>query len=190
MWSILLFYRYKIWFYTDQDYRDKPLCTFSAIRSSMHAHFGTIHSAAQYGTNLLYYGQHLTKNSVDEFINARDNDLRKGDYEKMPRKFPQKIVIRLMPKECAKYPEKYLRKGDHIQTDWHGFSHEAIYIGNGKVIHMSGHGESKSQACAREGNLVPDFVGRVNSVDADNSYAEIRVIVYCLRVRTPDEIVK
>ncbi len=43
-------------------------------------------------------------------------------------------IIKKTPSDCAANPEKYLRRGDIVQTNFALVeNHEGIYIGNGKV---------------------------------------------------------
>uniref|UniRef100_A0A914C572 LRAT domain-containing protein n=1 Tax=Acrobeloides nanus TaxID=290746 RepID=A0A914C572_9BILA len=120
------------------------------------------------------------------YIKKRKNDLKENLCKE---KYLTRI--RLMPKDCVKNPDKYLKPGDHIQTPLPIVDiahHEGIYLGDGKVIHISVDKLSlkhavreKGKACARIGRLYPNFT---DSLDKD-----IKVVVYRIRFRTPDEII-
>uniref|UniRef100_A0A914CL62 LRAT domain-containing protein n=1 Tax=Acrobeloides nanus TaxID=290746 RepID=A0A914CL62_9BILA len=120
--------------------------------------------------------------------------MRKSSLEKNLHKEKRQVRIYCMPKECLTNPDKYLKPGDHIQTPLsvpliNGIAHhEGIYIGDGQVIHIAidkvsfAHGvREKGRSCARVGLLKKHFA---NSSDAD-----IKVVVYRIRFKTPDEIV-
>ncbi|CAI2352578.1 unnamed protein product [Caenorhabditis sp. 36 PRJEB53466] len=103
------------------------------------------------------------------------------DFES--RDFSSARIVKTTPSDCADRPDKYLKRGDIVQTDFLlAANHEGIYIGNGKVIHVSGHGGGKSASVAREGRLLGDFVGK--------SGESVRVLVLRLKFRTGEEIAR
>lgn len=114
-------------------------------------------------------------------VTAVIRHLAEGTFE--TRDFSNVKIIKKTPSDCAKNPDSYLKRGDIVQTNFILVAnHEGIYIGNGKVIHVSGHGGGKSASVAREGNLLGDFVS--------NASDGIRVFVLRVRFRTPEEIAR
>ncbi|KAE9547171.1 hypothetical protein FO519_009618 [Halicephalobus sp. NKZ332] len=114
-------------------------------------------------------------------VSAVIQHLSEGTFE--TRDFSSAKIIKTTPSTCATNPDYYLKRGDIVQTNFFTVAnHEGIYIGNGKVIHVSGHGEGKAASVAREGRLFGDFVS--NADDA------IRILVLRVRFRTPEEIAK
>uniref|UniRef100_A0A914WPN1 LRAT domain-containing protein n=1 Tax=Plectus sambesii TaxID=2011161 RepID=A0A914WPN1_9BILA len=114
-------------------------------------------------------------------VSALIRHFSEGTFE--TRDFSSTKIIKTTPSDCANNPDSYLQRGDIVQTNFILVAnHEGIYIGNGKVIHVSGHGGGKTASVAREGRLLGDFVS-----DTDNA---IRVLVLRVRFRTPEEIAK
>jgi len=151
----------------------------------------------------LFNTQHATYDGAKEKVREYRRQLQAGDYKaflcNLPaaknmhsmrsevtfetRDLSDAIIIKTTPSDCSLRPDSYLRPGDIVQTSFVLVAnHEGIYIGNGKVIHVSGHGGGKKAAVAREGRLLGDFVS--------NPGDPIRVLVMRVRFRTPDEIVK
>ena len=85
-----------------------------------------------------------------------------------------------LPKDWALRVDKYLERGDIIQCKIFLGHHVGIYLGNGKVAHMSGHHAGKTAAKARVGELIPDFVNDAKST--------LQVSVLWVRARTKEQI--
>ncbi|UJR09771.1 hypothetical protein I4U23_013998 [Adineta vaga] len=136
--------------------------------------------------NWIHRQEFFTKSGVLEKAQLFKEYLEKGKflevYEILGKTFALPR-LRDMPEDCVKNPDRYLRPGDIIQTNfWLSTNHEGIYIGNGRVIHVSGHGGEKSTSVARVGRLLGDFVSK----ETDS----IRVVVYRIRFQSPDSIVR
>ncbi|KAE9548907.1 hypothetical protein FO519_007889 [Halicephalobus sp. NKZ332] len=112
--------------------------------------------------------QHQTEKKARERIEKCKDELEKGLYNCL---FPNPssygftgilhhgIRKESIPREAIINPDKYLEKGDIISNSFAlTASHWAIYIGDGKVAYVSGHGGGKSEAVARIGRFYPDFV--------------------------------
>ena len=165
----------------------------------------------QPGDRFLFKTQHATREGAGDKVAEYERQLRAGDYKaflcNLPpakryhrsvvtavfdhfapgsfetRELSDAKIIKKTPRSCARNPDSYLKRGDIVQTNFYCVAnHAGIYIGNGKVIHVSGHGGGKEASVAREGRLFGDFVS-----SADD---EIRVLVLRVRFRTPEEIAK
>uniref|UniRef100_A0A914DWB5 LRAT domain-containing protein n=1 Tax=Acrobeloides nanus TaxID=290746 RepID=A0A914DWB5_9BILA len=112
---------------------------------------------------------------------------KRGYLERDLSKMFTRTRICDLPKDCAEYPDRYLKPGDAIRCEFTVGHHEGIYIGNKEVIHVSSHldgkdaSKCKEDACARVGKLVPNFVHSPND--------RIQILIYRIRVRTYDQII-
>uniref|UniRef100_A0A914CGU5 Uncharacterized protein n=1 Tax=Acrobeloides nanus TaxID=290746 RepID=A0A914CGU5_9BILA len=126
-----------------------------------------------------------TREKAEAHISRRLRSLKKELQNEQIR-----TAIRVVPK--GRHLE-FLKLSDHIRVKLHGFSakfgyHEGIYVGNERVIHVSGHDSnsieayiSKKESCARLGHLVPHFIFK----DDD----EIEILVYRIQFRTIEHII-
>ncbi|CAO4381106.1 unnamed protein product [Caenorhabditis nigoni] len=132
--------------------------------------------------------KHLTLNGVKERIENFHNFFKKPDFEAARKIMDQSgyvdpYFIREVPKDYASNPDKYLKRGDIIATSFFILAvHTAIYLGNGQVSHVSGHGGGKAEGVARIGRLLGDFTTKGTE--------NIWIVYLPLRIRTGEEIAK
>ncbi|CAO4381167.1 unnamed protein product [Caenorhabditis nigoni] len=108
---------------------------------------------------------HFTWNAVQKRINNIKNFFKKPDLQSDAARLVMSLAnflhpyfIGEVPKNYASDPDKYLKRGDIIATPFIGGSvHTEIYLGNGQVGHVSGHGGGKAAGVARIGRLLGDF---------------------------------
>lgn len=129
--------------------------------------------------------QHLTLAGADEKIAEYQEIL--SDIETNCSKFYSKYlkgslwrICVPLPKDWANKLDTYLERGDIIQCDFYAAHHVGIYLGNGKVAHMSGHGGGKADGKARIGDMIPNFVEKASST--------VEVIVLWVRARPKEKI--
>jgi hypothetical protein len=93
-----------------------------------------------------------------------------------------------MSDECKIYPDKYLKKGDHVYiTRKCGiYHHDCIYLGNRRVVHINGDMSNIAEVKAKEDKW-ENFVGYYDDGSV-SWFGTIYVIVYRLTIRNPDEI--
>ncbi|CAO4381107.1 unnamed protein product [Caenorhabditis nigoni] len=132
--------------------------------------------------------EHFTWNGVQERIDSFQNFFKKPDF-KAAREIMYQTgyynyhLIRTVPNDYAANPDKYLTRGDIIATPFVNIAaHMAIYLGNGQVGHVSGHGEGKAAGVARIGELLGDFTTKGTEA--------IWIVYLPLRIRTGEEIAK
>lgn len=87
---------------------------------------------------------------------------------------------RRLPDDWANMPDNHLKRGDIIRCPFYGAHHVGIYLGDQKVAHVSGHGDGKTDAGARIGELIPNFV--------DNATSTVELIEPYIRVRTNEDV--
>ncbi|UJR21359.1 hypothetical protein I4U23_024451 [Adineta vaga] len=87
------------------------------------------------------------------------------------------------PNDCKTTPEKYLTRGDHVRISRMAglYTHDAIYIGENKVIHVFG--DNKQNSAVREDDW-STFIG-----DPNSWWGTVSIVIYRLRIRSRDEIV-
>ncbi|RNA00605.1 hypothetical protein BpHYR1_000094 [Brachionus plicatilis] len=94
--------------------------------------------------------------------------------------------------ECKLNPEKYFNAGDHLAITRKGglYTHDCIYLGNKKVVHIFDENisSSKFRAKAKEDSW-ENFVGIDNNGNVPY-WGTVYVVIHRLRIRKPDEIVK
>ncbi|XP_055352364.1 uncharacterized protein LOC129598472 [Paramacrobiotus metropolitanus] len=140
---------------------------------------------SEWSGECLTYQQFVTLQGADNWISsvqrAVENPVTINDAKFLS------FRIHGLPAACAHQPDTYLKPGDHIRGPFYADHHEAIYLGDGKVLHVSGHNDGgtllgrKKAACARIGKFYGDFI---HSYDAP-----VELVEYCLRLRTRKEIV-
>uniref|UniRef100_A0A914XFS0 Uncharacterized protein n=1 Tax=Plectus sambesii TaxID=2011161 RepID=A0A914XFS0_9BILA len=125
---------------------------------------------------------HKTLEGAAEHVKERTDKLQSAtaslcNYADMFYRYPSHpIEMVVMPSECRSNPDAYLKPGDHILTEFMMFAtDEAIYVGNGKVIHAS-------TKIVKE-NTWENFIG-------SKWITSIVVQVYRIRGRSPEEIVE
>ncbi|UMM37407.1 hypothetical protein L5515_009174 [Caenorhabditis briggsae] len=132
--------------------------------------------------------EHLTLNGVKERIENFHNFFKKPDFKAARKIMDQSgyfdpYFIREVPKDYASNPDRYLKRGDIIATPFVKVAvHTAIYLGNGQVSHVSGHGGGKAAGVARIGRLLGDFTTKGTEY--------IWIVFLPLRIRTGEEIAK
>ncbi|EGT45883.1 hypothetical protein CAEBREN_14356 [Caenorhabditis brenneri] len=144
--------------------------------------------------------EHLTWNGVKERIDNYRKFFGEPSFNAARKIMDQSghfqpYFIREVPKDYSSNPNKYLKRGDIIATPFVKVAlHTAIYLGNGQVGHMSGHGGGKADGVARIGTLIGNFVSKGTEkiwvVVSENEIYEIYVLQQCLplRVRTREAI--
>uniref|UniRef100_A0A7E4VKT1 LRAT domain-containing protein n=1 Tax=Panagrellus redivivus TaxID=6233 RepID=A0A7E4VKT1_PANRE len=76
----------------------------------------------------------LTDDNIDDVVNKRHADLEAGGNKYYG--YPERIIA--TPKDCVQNPDATLKRGDHIRRHCnHIFFHDGIYLGNGRVAHIS-----------------------------------------------------
>ena len=129
---------------------------------------------------------HLTLTDADakiaeyqELLADIDNNCARFYSKYMGGKELWRIFLPL-PKDWARHVDEYLERGDIIQCNLFLVHHVGIYLGNGKVAHLSGHGDRKATAKARVGELIPHFVLDTKST--------LEVVALWVRARTKEQI--
>jgi len=93
------------------------------------------------------------------------------------------------PDDCKENPGPYLKRGDHVQISRKGglYHHAGVFLGNDRVIHIY---DDNSKHCARaREDSWKNFVGVCDDGSTSWFRSDVSVIIYRLRIRTPDEIV-
>jgi hypothetical protein len=120
-----------------------------------------------------------------------DNDEDEDDNEDNPMTVDLRYYFTQvkLPDKCKTVPDKYLKKGDHVYiTRKCGiYHHDAIYLGNKRVVHIFGEMSTNTNVKAKEDSW-ENFVG-VNADGGVSWFGTVYVIVYRLRTRSPDKIV-
>lgn len=91
--------------------------------------------------------------------------------------------------DCKTNPDKYLNIGDHVYiTRKCGiYHHDAIYLGNKRVVHIFGDMSQKTNVKAKEDDWT-NFVGLNDEGDV-SWFGTLYVVVYRLKIRSQKEIV-
>jgi len=134
--------------------------------------------------------QYLSQDDVLKRVRSLKSDLETGNFGEISKLVAtmnnDHINIIDTPKDCATNPDRYLKPGDALRTYLiAGMHHDSIYIGKGKVAHVSSSGLKTSlsgtkKACV--GLLLEHFVGKSDKT--------IQVLIYRVRCRRPEDIVK
>ncbi|UMM37408.1 hypothetical protein L5515_009174 [Caenorhabditis briggsae] len=138
-----------------------------------------------YDENILTLSAHLTWNGVQEQIELLKKFFNEPNFDKSRQilQYPRPFFIRDVPEDYASNPDRYLKRGDIIATPFVKVAvHTAIYLGNGQVSHVSGHGGGKAAGVARIGRLLGDFTTKGTEY--------IWIVFLPLRIRTGEEIAK
>uniref|UniRef100_A0AC34RTL1 LRAT domain-containing protein n=1 Tax=Panagrolaimus sp. JU765 TaxID=591449 RepID=A0AC34RTL1_9BILA len=126
----------------------------------------------------------FTPEGAIEYRNAKHAELSEGVFEGMA------FRIRKLPKDCLKYPDKYLFPGDYIQRYCavpFG-NHEGVYMGNGKVAHINNESSTASAV------TVISEKSEARAIVSSLKYflvhpdQELRVIVHCFRRKRRQDI--
>ena len=176
---------YKLWLFLDEDHLDKGRA-LKEYHSSDHTTREGAYDAVKWIEN------RLTRVPLLEYKPfGRDLSLKDIDNKEHPMKtyLDYYFTQVKLPDECKTDPDKYLKRGDHVYiTRKCGiYHHDAIYLGDKRVVHIFGEVSEKTNVKAKE-DCWENFVG----VDKDGSvpwFGTVYVIVYRLRTRSAEKIV-
>uniref|UniRef100_A0AC34QTQ0 LRAT domain-containing protein n=1 Tax=Panagrolaimus sp. JU765 TaxID=591449 RepID=A0AC34QTQ0_9BILA len=129
----------------------------------------------------------ITLKKAKTYISNRLKDVSEDNFGGQLR-----YRLRMAPQDILQNPDKYLRRGTHLQRYLKGDlfrsigfgSHEGIYLGNGKVAHMS---TEKHATLSTISKARP----RIDTVEKflDDPNDELRIVDHCFRERDPMTIV-
>uniref|UniRef100_A0AC34QCF9 LRAT domain-containing protein n=1 Tax=Panagrolaimus sp. JU765 TaxID=591449 RepID=A0AC34QCF9_9BILA len=159
---------YAVRLIVDEEHRDLPLHRQENV----------------YSDNVVERPTFFTLEAALEYRNEKHAQLSDGIFEGMA------FRIRKLPSDCLDYPHKYLFLGDHIQRRLDAAiplgHHEGVYIGDGKVAHIS---------IAPVISVLPDInEGRAIITSLEhflvNLDQELGVVVHCFRRKMGQDICK
>uniref|UniRef100_A0A914YT01 LRAT domain-containing protein n=1 Tax=Panagrolaimus superbus TaxID=310955 RepID=A0A914YT01_9BILA len=135
----------------------------------------------------------LTREGATDFVLQNTTKYGNGEFN------DYFFRARAVPNDVHENPDMYLKPGDHVQRDLDMlfFSHDGIYLGNGKVAHISGgssnsasNSSSSSCTCMININDAQEACARIVTLKEFvlSDKQEVRIVVHCFRRKSRTEI--